>query len=577
MAYVLVACCALLHMTAIGSDIFFFHMVDALEILATQAFIYLLYPLIGWLADAVFSRYKFILFSFITMIVASTMMILAGLVILKYPNNVFLFTFSELSIMLICTGLGVFESTAIQFGMDQMPEASSRQLSSFIQWYYWSCNIGQVVVTFISLGIVAYYSECNVKVSSIGNATIMLRDIEPYYYYVTSTVVLFMAGLQLLSAIGGLCLLICSKKRFNIDQVHQEMHPLKLIFKVVQYAWKHKCPERRSAFTYWEEDIPPRIDLGKNKYGGPFTTEEVEDTKTFFNILLLLFTLIGFHLTGHGYSILDQLMRHQCPSHWVMIFLVDPMCVTFLTIAIGIPIYQVIKPCCQRFHPNMLKRMGLGLLCCLAKETIEIAIQGTLAVDQRGRNCTHLYEDNIFDSCYVLSSQVDVNGTCSAVNSNASSSYCFINDEPFVLLMIPHILQGLSFILVFMTALEFICAQAPLRLKGLLIGIWYAHLAVNYLIGIIEIYTTDKTVWQVFHYVKLMLVCLSLVVYFIVSRRYTYRLRDETVHEHFLAEQAYERGLYVSDNGQHQGYDVSDSIKIVKVMEELSSSYGGIN
>ena len=117
MAYLLVVCCALLHMTAIGSDIFFFHMVDAQEILATQAFIYLLYPLIGWLADAVFSRYKFILFSFITMIVTTTMMIIAGIIIFKYPNDIFIFTFSELSIILICTGLGVFESTAIQFGM----------------------------------------------------------------------------------------------------------------------------------------------------------------------------------------------------------------------------------------------------------------------------------------------------------------------------------------------------------------------------------------------------------------------------------------------------------------------------
>ena len=25
----------------------------------------------------------------------------------------------------------------------------------------------------------------------------------------------------------------------------------------VQYAWKHKVPKRHSAFTYWEEDIPP--------------------------------------------------------------------------------------------------------------------------------------------------------------------------------------------------------------------------------------------------------------------------------------------------------------------------------
>ena len=39
--------------------------------------------------------------------------------------------------------------------------------------------------------------------------------------------------------------------------------------------------------TYWENHTPPRIDLGKHKYGGPFTYEQVEDVKTFFMLLLL--------------------------------------------------------------------------------------------------------------------------------------------------------------------------------------------------------------------------------------------------------------------------------------------------
>ena len=42
-------------------------------------------------------------------------------------------------------------------------------------------------------------------------------------------------------------------------------------------------------FIYWEDHIPPHIDLGKNKYGGPFTTKKVEDTMQV--ILFLLFTL----------------------------------------------------------------------------------------------------------------------------------------------------------------------------------------------------------------------------------------------------------------------------------------------
>ena len=68
-------------------------------------------------------------------------------------------------------------------------------------------------------------------------------------------------------------------------------NPFKLIYKVIHYAIKHKHPLRRSAFTYCEDELPSRIDFGKSKYGGPFTTEQVEDVKTFLR--LLLFTIIG--------------------------------------------------------------------------------------------------------------------------------------------------------------------------------------------------------------------------------------------------------------------------------------------
>ena len=36
----------------------------------------------------------------------------------------------------------MFEAVGIQFGMDQMVEASSDQISAFTHWYYWSMNIG---------------------------------------------------------------------------------------------------------------------------------------------------------------------------------------------------------------------------------------------------------------------------------------------------------------------------------------------------------------------------------------------------------------------------------------------------
>ncbi len=63
------------------------------------------------------------------------------------------------------------------------------------------------------------------------------------------------------------------------------------MYRVLKFAAKHKAPLNRSALTYWEEDVPSRMDLGKSKYGGPFTTEQVEDVKTILRLLPLCLTL----------------------------------------------------------------------------------------------------------------------------------------------------------------------------------------------------------------------------------------------------------------------------------------------
>ena len=69
-------------------------------------------------------------------------------------------------------------------------------------------------------------------------------------------------------------------------------NPFKLVYSVIRYAIKHKHPEYRSAFTYCEDDPPSRMDFGKSKYGGPFTTEQVEDVKTFLRLLTVIILLL---------------------------------------------------------------------------------------------------------------------------------------------------------------------------------------------------------------------------------------------------------------------------------------------
>uniref|UniRef100_A0A1X7SPE8 Uncharacterized protein n=1 Tax=Amphimedon queenslandica TaxID=400682 RepID=A0A1X7SPE8_AMPQE len=107
------------------------------------------------------------------------------------------------------------------------------------------------------------------------------------------------AELVLFIVIGvALSLILVSHSLFKhkLENISLINNPIKLIVRVLCYARKHKYPENRSALTYWEEEAPSRLDLGKDKYGGPFTEEEVEDVKTFFRMLPLFIAMLGFGL-----------------------------------------------------------------------------------------------------------------------------------------------------------------------------------------------------------------------------------------------------------------------------------------
>ena len=66
----------------------------------------------------------------------------------------------------------------------------------------------------------------------------------------------------------------------------------KITFEVIKYAWNNKCPENRSALTYWENEIPSRIDLGKKSMEDHF----LKQWKTFWRIVAVLFAAAGFHI-----------------------------------------------------------------------------------------------------------------------------------------------------------------------------------------------------------------------------------------------------------------------------------------
>ena len=544
-ASIVVLCSFVIQASFIGTDFFLYHLerfihIARLSFALSHGMAFLLYPLLGWLSDVYSTRYKVIRLAFIVMTIAGIAGVILALAVVMDINLIHEPLSSILLSMLAIPGilsvllcLGFFKANAIQFGMDQLLESSSDQLSSFIHWYYWSSYVGHFILYIMLAGIVIINSNyTGVKIN---------KHPWPMSEYLMARFVFCIALLQLILAVVGLFVLIRYKTRLTIEKPGH--NPLVLIYKVLKYAWKHTFPENRSAFTYWENDIPPRIDLGKNKYGGPFTTEEVEDTKSFFRILFLLFSLLGFHLSGHGYSTVKQLMMKECPNTWLLLLIGDPMNLTTIVIFASVPLYQLINARYrQRYIPNIFKRMGLGLLCCLLKVIIEITLQVTQQV-YGTKQCSNNYP--LFD-CYHSISQVQFNnnGTFRYIEDCRPGNSIFL-----ILLVVPQVLQVLSFLQVFLSAIEFICAQAPLRLKGLLIGLWYASLSVHYLltdVPAIYIPLTDGTTWIIFQEVKAFLIALSLIFFAYVSRRFRYRVREDVLNQ-YLIEEIYEREFKIAD------------------------------
>ena len=335
---------------------------------------FLSYPLLGYIADVCLTRYRTLKCSFIFLIAACSIgslftIIYTGIILRKivlvqrYKDDEEIeFVGTAIAGILITIGAGLFEANAIQFGLDQLLEAPTPKLIAFIHWYYWTQNAMQLVATYVSIGWIV--ADKQLDLIPPFNAQ-LVRDIS----VLTAT--------ALIGIVSACSIVLLHKSKRHLYILRAGLNPFKNIYKVLKYSWNHKVPQHRSAFTYWEEDIPRRIDLGKNKYGGPFTNEEVEDTKTFLRILPLLLCLFGYHLAGDGYSAPDQLLRTSCSSLPVLLLIVlNPLHISTLVVVVGIPLYRLIINKCSRYikKVRMLTKMWIGLYLSLVQIVLYIIV-----------------------------------------------------------------------------------------------------------------------------------------------------------------------------------------------------------
>ena len=242
---------------------------DRMPFLLTSTSIYVIVavPFFGWLADAKLGNYQVAKIGIAVSWLASVLLSLFSL--LNYntslgsdQNVVVRAVLLTLISLLQWTGTVIIFLNSFQLSLEQMPDASAENITSLIAWFVLSIAIGFWV-----------------------GDTIMDLVFTCVPYNQSDLYQIFMLFPAICASINFISFHLISPKWLIIEP--KSPQSLKNIYGVLKFAVKHKAPLNRSALTYWEENIPSRLDLGKSRYGGPFTTEQVEDVKTFFRILVV--------------------------------------------------------------------------------------------------------------------------------------------------------------------------------------------------------------------------------------------------------------------------------------------------
>ena len=484
------------------------------------AILFLFYPLAGYLADVQFGRHRMIVYSlYFIFLSAVVILVVGGPVWCVYMIQ------KKLSLIIIAApalGVGItltlcslitFSANVIQYGMDQLHDAPSDDLTLYIHWYVWTSYMGLMLIRLLFLTVLGTF----------------------LYIPCTLPLLILLLGVTL-------CLQRYKQHWFLFD--YGSRNPYKLVYKVVEFAAGHKNPINRSAFTYCEDELPSRFDLGKEKYGGPFKTEQVEDVKAFLGILSILLTLgpiLTVDIAVHGFlpSFAFHIDSDILYPGKNLKTIISNGSLTLLLIVILIPLYLcLLRPFIHDYMPGMLKRMGMGMILLL------LSALCTLSMDIYG----HETSQDFNSTACVLSNRYS--------HSPNSSQFLDIN------LVIQNSLNAIGYMLLYIAAYEFICSQSPHAMKGLLIGTFFAIKGVFQLLGIVIIFapftkwsplTNDRvSCGTVYYLINVVIAVLGIVIYVWTARRYQYRQRDEPDNVYRYADE------YYAKSQDEPNYDYDD-------------------
>ena len=475
--------------------------------------LYLLIPFFGWLSDAKISHGKAIYLSLWLGWIA-TLLCSIGYC-LQYSSYGIIaligrYAFLGIALIFLVPSMAFMFTNILPYGIDQMMNVSSVKIRAFIHWFVWG------------------YFLCN-------SVTSCIYFLLPYQAGASVT------AFALFSF--SLCLHFHLQHRFEHIPIP---NPYKIVFKVLKYSIQNNHNRRqRSAFTYWGKE-PSRIDLAKERYGGSFTHEEVENVKTLLRLAAILVSLIPFitafdPIFDWTSSFLLQFKGSDNAMKEKVAFFIE--IIGYSGLLVLIPLFELVIlplfPKLEYFLINPLR--GLGL----ANILIILSILSVFLIDLIGRAP---YDITI--PCYY--EQTNINQTIQV---------------SYWILVIPSLLSGTSYFITFLCIFEFLCSQTPFGMHAMIIGFfWLVHsVCIDIGLGIMSLFRhftfSSSSVLSCTSWYTIML-CLvglvGLVVYVLTARWYVKRIRDTDLDLHTEIEQQWEQRL-IKD---HSYVDSIDNLTI---------------
>ena len=514
---------------------------------ALLAFVMIFYPLSGFIADVCCERRKIIMISLCCLLLFLFILCFTGVpfLVLKmhYITNIvelfqsksgiLLLTLLLISLLFFIIGLIGYQANFIQLGLDQLFEAPNHYLGLFIHYASLSFHLGVTPLAAFPL------FWCN----------------SPRY---AAHVALYSTTIILTIILTILVMIIAWKKHWFFTEAGQE-NPYKLVCKVINFARKYKHPLQRSAFTYADNYIPSRLDFSKERYGGPFTTEQVENVKTFLRILIILisigpvlmlevpasysiFPLISLH-TFHRFKRMEEEFCSTGEHVWETLILGSGTLMNFLSEFIFFPVYIfVIFSLLRRRFVRQFTRIKIGTVLCF------LGIVSLLTVDVVGHSLNAL-RNNISNESQCMFQMYRTMQTL---------TYPILNMH-WSLLIPPNLLLGIGPPIVITTTYEFISAQSPQSMKGLIIGVFFAIRGLfHFLNSIIIIPFSLPYPWASGEmlenppvtncgFVYLLFTCvvgfIGVILFSVAAKKYKYRQRDEGMFYQQDVEEIYDRYL----------------------------------